>query len=141
MRLNQLNHGNKLLFNYKNLNQKLKQIKLLQTLFKLSLKEAKYAVECGEFILQGEYDKNLVETIRSNSDANIEVVILSPQETEKTFQLTVYSHLQNLFPQECILLNKEEYERERKELMKYKSLYLNLIGSIHKVIDSFLKNN
>lgn len=85
--------------------------------------------------------ENLVETIRSNSDANIEVVILSPQETEKTFQLTVYSHLQNLFPQECILLNKEEYERERKELMKYKSLYLNLIGSIHKVIDSFLKNN
>lgn len=133
--------GIKLLFNYKNLNQKLKQIKLLQILFKLSLEEAKYAVECGEFILQGEYDKNLVETIRSNSDANIEVVTLSPQETEKTFQLTVYSHLQNLFPQECILLNKEEYERERKELMKYKSLYLNLIGSIRKVIDSFLKNN
>lgn len=133
--------GIKLLFNYKNLNQKLKQIKLLQTLFKLSLEEAKYAVDCGEFISQGEYDKNLVETIRNNSDANIEVVILSPQETEKTFQLTVYSHLQNLFPQECILLNKEEYERERKELMKYKSLYLNLIGSIHKVIDSFLKNN
>lgn len=133
--------GIKLLFNYKNSNQKLKQIKLLQTLFDLSLKEAKYAVDCGEFISQGEYDKSLVETIRSNSDANIEVVILSPQETEKTFQLTVYSHLQNLFPQECILLNKEEYERERKELMKYKSLYLNLIGSIHKVIDSFLKNN
>lgn len=133
--------GIKLLFNYKNLNQKLKQIKLLQTLFDLSLEEAKYAVECGEFILQGEYDKNLVETIRSNSDANIEVVTLSPQETEKAFQLIVYSHLQNLFPQECILLNKEEYERERKELMKYKSLYLNLIGSIRKVIDSFLKNN
>lgn len=133
--------GIKLLFNYKNSNQKFKQIKLLQTLFNLSLKEAKYAVDCGEFILQGEYDKNLVETIRSNSDANIEVVTLSPQETEKTFQLTVYSHLQNLFPQECILLNKEEYERERKELMKYKSLYLNLIGSIRKVIDSFLKNN
>lgn len=133
--------GIKLLFNYKNLNQKLKQIKLLQTLFDLSLEEAKYAVECGEFILQGEYDKNLVETIRSNSDANIEVVTLSPQETEKAFQLIVYSHLQNLFPQECILLNKEEYERERKELMKYKSLYLDLIGSIRKVIDSFLKNN
>lgn len=32
--------GIKLLFNYKNLNQKLKQIKLLQTLFKLSLEEA-----------------------------------------------------------------------------------------------------
>lgn len=42
----------KLLFNYKNLNQKLHQIKLLQTLFALSLKEAKYAVDCGELILQ-----------------------------------------------------------------------------------------
>lgn len=131
--------GIKLLFNYKNLNQKLKQIKLLQTLFDLSLEEAKYAVECGEFILQGEYDKNLVETIRSNSDANIEVVTLSPQETEKTFQLTVYSHLQNLFPQECILLNKKEYEKERKELMKYKSLYLDLVGSIYSIMNTFPK--
>lgn len=132
----------KLLFNYKNLNQKLCQIKLLQTLFGLSLQEAKCAVDCGEFILQDECDKSLVETIRSNSDANIEVVILSPQETEKTFQLTVYSHLQNLFPQECILLNKKEYEKERKELIKYKDLYLNLIRSIHRVIDdSFPKNN
>lgn len=132
----------KLLFNYKNLNQKLCQIKLLQTLFGLSLQEAKYAVDCGEFILQDECDKSLVETIRSNSDTNIEVVILSPQETEKTFQLTVYSHLQNLFPQECILLNKKEYEKERKELIKYKDLYLNLIRSIHRVIDdSFPKNN
>lgn len=129
----------KLLFNYKNSNQKLCQIKLLQTLFGLSLKEAKDAVDCGEFILQDECDKSLVETIRSNSDANIEVVILSPQETEKTFQLTVYSHLQNLFPQECILLNKEEYERERKELMKYKSLYLDLVGSIHSIVDTFPK--
>ena len=50
--------GIKLLFNYKNLNQKLRQIKILQTLFGLSLKEAKYAVDCGEFTLQGEYDKS-----------------------------------------------------------------------------------
>lgn len=128
----------KLLFNYKNLNQKLHQIKLLHTLFALSLKEAKYAVDCGELILQ-ECDENLVETIRSNSDTNIEVVILSSQETEKTFQLTVHSHLQNPFPQECILLNKEEYEKERKELMKYKSLYLDLVGSIHSIIDTFPK--
>lgn len=127
----------KLLFNYKNLDQKLRQIKLLQTLFGLGLKEAKYAVDCGE-ILQCECDKNIVETIRS-SNANIEVVILSSQETEKTFQLTVHSHLQNLFPQECILLNKEEYEKERKELMKYKSLYLDLVGSIHSIIDTFPK--
>lgn len=133
--------GIKLLFNYKNSNQKFKQIKLLQTLFNLSLKEAKYAVDCGEFILQGECDKNLVETIRSNSDANIEVVILSSQKTEKTFQLTVYSHLQNLSPQECILLNKKEYEKERKELMKYKSLYFDLVGSINSILNEFLKNN
>lgn len=129
----------KLLFNYKNLNQKLHQIKLLQTLFALSLKEAKYTVDCGELILQ-ECDENLVETIRSNSDANIEVVILpSTTEAEKAFQLIVYSHLQNLFPQECILLNKKEYEKERKELMKYKSLYLDLVGSIHSIIDTFPK--
>lgn len=128
----------KLLFNYKNLDQKLRQIKLLQTLFSLGLKEAKYAVDCGELILQ-ECDENLVEIIRSNSDTNIEVVILSSQETEKTFQLTVHSHLQNLFPQEFILLNKEEYEKERKELMKYKSLYLDLVGSIHSIIDTFPK--
>lgn len=108
-------------------------------MFDLGLKEAKYAVDCGEFILQDECDENLVETIRSNSDANIEVVILSPQETEKTFQLTVYSHLQNLFPQECILLNKKEYEKERKELMKYKSLYLDLVGSIYSIMNTFPK--
>lgn len=88
----------KLLFNYKNLNQKLNQIKFIKELFGLGLKEAK-----------------------------------------DTVQLTVYSHLQNLFPQECILLNKKEYEKERKELMKYKSLYLDLIGSIRSVIDSFPK--
>lgn len=40
----------KLLFNYKNLDQKLRQIKLLQTLFGLGLKEAKYAVDCGEIL-------------------------------------------------------------------------------------------
>lgn len=119
--------------------QKLCQIKLLQTLFGLRLQEAKYAVDSGEFIPQCECDGNIVEMIRSNSNANIEVVILSPQETEKTFQLTVYSHLQNLFPQECILLNKKEYEKERKELMKYKSLYLDLVGSIHSIIDTFPK--
>lgn len=61
------------------------------------------------------------------------------QETEKTFQLTVHSHLQNPFPQECILLNKEEYEKERKELMKYKSLYLDLVRSIYSIIDTFPK--
>ena len=120
-------------------NRKLRQVKFIKELFGLGLKEAKDAVDSGEFIPQCECDENLVEMIRSNSDANIEVVILSSQEIEKTFQLTVYSHLQNLFPQECILLNKEEYEKERKELMKYKSLYLDLVGSIHSIIDTFPK--
>lgn len=129
----------KLLFNYKNSNQKLCQIKLLQTLFGLSLQEAKYAVDCGEFILQDECDGNVIEMIR-NCNANIKVETLpSPIKAEEAFQLTVYSHLQNLFPQECILLNKEEYERERKELMKYKSLYLDLVGSIHSIVDTFPK--
>lgn len=125
----------KLLFNYKNLNQKLHQIKLLQTLFALSLKEAKYTVNCGELILQ-ECDKNLVEIIRSNSDANIEVVILSSQETEKAFQLTIYSRLQNLFPQdksECVLISKEEYNL----LTKYKGLYLDIIGTLNNVVKQF----
>lgn len=125
----------KLLFNYKNLNQKLHQIKLLQTLFALSLKEAKYAVDCGELILQ-ECDKNLVKIIRSNSDANIEVVILSSQETEKAFQLTIYSRLQNLFPQdksECVLISKEEYNL----LTKYKGLYLDIIGTLNNVVKQF----
>lgn len=130
----------KLLFNYKNSNQKLCQIKLLQTLFGLSLKEAKDAVDSGEFIPQCECDESTVEMVRSNSNTNIKVVILpSPTEAEKAFQLIVYSHLQNLFPQECILLNKKEYEKERKELMKYKSLYLDLVGSIHSIIDTFPK--
>lgn len=64
-------------------------------MFGLSLKEAKDAVDSGEFIPQCEC--------------------------------------------ECILLNKEEYEKERKELMKYKSLYLDLVGSIHSIIDTFPK--
>lgn len=124
------------------INRKLNQVKLIKDLFGLGLKEAKDAVDSGEFIPQCECDGNVIEMIR-NCNANIEVETLpSPIKAEKTFQLTVYSHLQNLFPQECILLNKKEYEKERKELIKYKDLYLNLIRSIHRVIDdSFPKNN
>lgn len=122
------------------INRKLNQVNFLQTLFGLSLKEAKDAVDSGEFIPQCECDESTVEMIRSNSNTNIKVVILpSPTEAEKAFKLIVYSHLQNLFPQECILLNKKEYEKERKELMKYKSLYLDLVGSIHSIIDTFPK--
>ena len=121
------------------INRKLYQVKFIKDLFGLGLKEAKDAVDSGEFIPQCECDGNVIEMIR-NCNANIEVEILpSPIKAEEAFQLTVYSHLQNLFPQECILLNKKEYEKERKELMKYKDLYLDLIGSIRSVIDSFPK--
>lgn len=121
------------------INRKLYQVKLIKDLFGLNLKEAKDAVDSGEFIPQCECDKNVIEMIK-NCNANIEVETLpSPIKAEEAFQLTVYSHLQNLFPYECILLNKEEYEKERKELMKYKSLYLDLIGSIHSIIDTFPK--
>lgn len=120
------------------INRKLYQVKFIKDLFGLGLKEAKDAVDSGEFIPQCECDGNVIEMIR-NCNANIEVEIPSPIKAEEAFQLTVYSHLQNLFPQECILLNKKEYEKERKELMKYKDLYLDLIGSIRSVIDSFPK--
>jgi hypothetical protein len=121
------------------INRKLNQVKLIKDLFGIGLKEAKDAVDSGEFIPQCECDGNVIEMIRS-CNANIEVETLpSPIKAEEAFQLTVYSHLQNLFPQECILLNKKEYEKERKELMKYKSLYLDLVGSIHSIIDTFPK--
>ena len=121
------------------INRKLNQVKLIKDLFGIGLKEAKDAVDSGEFIPQCECDGNVIEMIR-NCNANIEVETLpSPIKAEEAFQLTVHSHLQNLFPQECILLNKEEYEKERKELMKYKSLYLDLVGSIHSIIDTFPK--
>ncbi len=121
------------------INRKLNQVELIKDLFGIGLKEAKDAVDSGEFIPQCECNGNVIEMIR-NCNANIEVETLpSPIKAEEAFQLTVYSHLQNLFPQECILLNKKEYEKERKELMKYKSLYLDLVGSIHSIIDTFPK--
>lgn len=121
------------------INQKFNQVKLIKDLFGIGLKEAKDAVDSGEFIPQCECDGNVIEMIR-NCNANIKVETLpSPIKAEEAFQLTVYSHLQNLFPQECILLNKKEYEKECKELMKYKSLYLDLVGSIHSIIDTFPK--
>lgn len=121
------------------IDRKLYRVKFIKDLFGLGLKEAKDAVDSGEFIPQCECDGNVIEMIR-NCNANIEVETLpSPIKAEEAFQLTVYSHLQNLFPQECILLNKKEYEKERKELMKYKSLYLDLVGSIHSIIDAFPK--
>lgn len=75
----------KLLFNYKNLNQKINQIRFIKELFGLGLKEAKDTVDSGEFIPQCECDWNIVEMIRSNSNANIEVVILSHKKQKKHF--------------------------------------------------------
>lgn len=75
----------KLLFNYKNLNQKLNQIKFIKELFGLGLKEAKDTVDSGEFIPPCECDGNIVEMIRSNSNANIEVVILLHKKQKKHF--------------------------------------------------------
>ena len=127
----------KLLFNYKNLDQKLRQIKLLQTLFGLGLKEAKDAVDSGEFIPQCECDENIVEMIRSNSNTNIEVITLpSLIKAEEAFQLTIYSHLQNLSPQdksECVLITKEEYNL----LTKYKGLYLDIVGTLSTIVKQF----
>lgn len=121
------------------INRKLNQVKLIKDLFGIGLKEAKDAVDSGEFIPQCECDGNVIEMIR-NCNVNIKVETLpSPIKAEEAFQLTIYSHLQNPFPQECILLNKKEYEKERKELMKYKSLYLDLVGSIHSIVDTFPK--
>lgn len=105
-------------------------------MFGLGLKEAKYAVDCGDFILQCECDKNIIETIRS-SNANIEVITLpSPIKAEEAFQLTIYSHLQNLSPQdksECVLITKEEYNL----LTKYKGLYLDIVGTLSTIVKQF----
>lgn len=117
--------------------RKLRQVKLIKELFGLGLKEAKDAVDSGEFIPQCECDESTVEMIRSNSNTNIKVEILpSSIEAEKAFQLIVYSHLQNLFPQdksECVLITKEEYNL----LTKYKGLYLDIIGTLNNVVKQF----
>ena len=91
----------KLLFPFDDrVNRKFDRIKLIKHLFGLGLKEAKDALDSGEFIPQWECYESTVEMIISNSKTNIKVLILpSPIEAEKAFQLTVYSHIQNLFPQ------------------------------------------
>ena len=117
-------------------NRKLTQVKLIKHLFGLCLKEAKDAVDSGEFIPQCECDKNIIEMIRS-SNANIKVVTLpSLIKAEEAFQLTIYSHLQNLSPQdksECVLITKEEYNL----LTKYKGLYLDIVGTLSTIVKQF----
>lgn len=117
-------------------NRKLNQVKLIKNLFGLCLKEAKDAVDSGEFIPQCECDKNIIEMIRS-SNANIKVVTLpSLIKAEEAFQLTIYSHLQNLSPQdksECVLITKEEYNL----LTKYKGLYLDIVGTLSTIVKQF----
>lgn len=67
------------------IDRKLYRVKFIKDLFGLGLKEAKDAVDSGEFIPQCECDKNVIETIRS-SNANIEVIILpSPIKAERHF--------------------------------------------------------
>jgi hypothetical protein len=111
------------------IDRKLYRVKFIKDLFGLGLKEAKDAVDSGEFIPQCECDKNVIETIRS-SNANIEVIILpSPIKAEKAFQLTIYSHLKS----ECVLISKEEYNL----LTKYKGLYLDIIGTLNNVVKQF----
>lgn len=118
------------------INRKLYQVKFIKDLFGLGLKEAKDAVDSGEFIPQCECDENVIEMIRS-SNANIKVIMLpSPIEAEKAFQLIIYSHLQNLFPQdksECVLISKEEYNF----LTKCKRLYLDAIGTLNNIVKQF----
>lgn len=74
--------------------------------------------------------------IRSSSH-NIKVETLpSSTEEEKAFQLIVYSHLQNLFPQDkskYILIDKEEYDA----LIKYKALYLDIVGTLGTIVKQF----
>lgn len=111
------------------IDRKLYRVKFIKDLFGLGLKEAKDAVDSGEFIPQCECDKNVIETIQS-SNANIEVIILpSPIKAEEAFQLTIYSHLKS----ECVLISKEEYNL----LTKYKGLYLDIIGTLNNVIKQF----
>lgn len=118
------------------INRKLNQVKFIKELFGLGLKEAKDAVDSGEYIPQCECNESLVEVIQSSSN-NIKVETLpSSIEVEKTFQLIVHSRLQNLFPQdksECVLISKEEYNL----LTKYKGLYLDIIGTLNNVVKQF----
>ena len=66
-------------------NRKLCQVKLIKSLFGLGLKEAKDAVDSGEFIPQCDCDENIVEMIR-RTNTNIKVEILpSSIEAEKAF--------------------------------------------------------
>lgn len=74
--------------------------------------------------------------IRSSSH-NIKVETLpSSTEEEKAFQLIVYSHLQNLFPQDkskYVLIDEEEYDA----LIKYKALYLDIVGTLGTIVKQF----
>jgi hypothetical protein len=116
-------------------NRKLRQVKFIKELFGLGLKEAKDAVDSGEFIPRCECNASLVEMIRSSSH-NIKVETLPSSVEEEAFQLIVYSHLQNLFPQDkskYVLIAKEEYDA----LTKYKALYLDIVGTLGTIVKQF----
>lgn len=107
-------------------NRKLRQVKFIKELFGLGLKEAKDAVDSGEFIPRCECNASLVEMIRSSSH-NIKVETLpSSTEEEKAFQL----------PQDkskYVLIAKEEYDA----LIKYKALYLDIVGTLGTIVKQF----
>lgn len=116
-------------------NRKLRQVKFIKELFGLGLKEAKDAVDSGEFIPRCECNASLVEMIRSSSH-NIKVETLPSSVEEEAFQLIVYSHLQNMFPQDkskYVLIAKEEYDA----LTKYKALYLDIVGTLGTIVKQF----
>lgn len=111
----------KLLFN--NPSEKLKLIKLIKEVFSLGLKEAKDFVDSGEMIPQCLCDDKTISFLRLHKNLGLEVIILGDPAIEKT-QEVVEQHT------EFVLLKKEEH----KKLLKYKTLYLNIIGSIETLV-------
>lgn len=111
----------KLLFN--NPTEKLKLIKLIKEIFSLGLREAKDFVDSGEMIPQYLCDDKTISFLRLHKNLGLEVIILGDPAIEKA-QEVVEQHT------EFVLLKKEEH----KKLLKYKTLYLNIIGSIETLV-------
>lgn len=111
----------KLLFN--NPTEKLKLIKLIKEIFSLGLREAKDFVDSGEMIPQCLCDDKTISFLRLHKNLGLEVIILGDPAIEKA-QEVVEQHT------EFVLLKKEEH----KKLLKYKTLYLNIIGSIETLV-------
>ena len=115
----------KLLFNSNNLSEKLKLIKLIKDVFSLGLKEAKDFVDSGEMIPECLCDDKEISFLRSYENLGLKVIILD--DDIKRAQMVVQQYT------EFILLRKEKH----KELLRYKALYLDLIGSIESLSKDF----